>query len=129
MKMKKVIATVLTVATVFATFAVNTFAAERPSGTGYIGEWVPVSLQEGAVRLGDANRDGKIDQLDATYILRYVLLKDTQPWYKKPFGIDLGGIHYAWGYFPTNMDVNCDNKVDQNDATLLLRYVLWEDCK
>jgi len=133
---KKLIATLLTAATVFVAFTGTLSAAEdgRPQGTERVGEWKEVwdlSINMPYyVMIGDANLDYKIDQTDATLIRRYVeAARNTPRW----MPIYLWGRNpivpqYKWPswYMPHEMDVDCDGYVTDADADLLLQYLLWQ---
>ena len=64
--------------------------------------------------LGDANQDGKVDVMDATYIQRYSALMSGSD-------IEDGSIQFAAA------DVNYDGKVSVMDATIIQRYVALYD--
>ena len=133
---KKLIATILTAATVFVAFTGTLSAAEdgRPAGTDEVGEWLEVwdlSINMPYyVMIGDANLDYKIDQTDATLIRRYVeAARNTPRW----MPIYLWGRNpivpqYKWPswYMPHEMDVDRDGYVTDKDADLLLQYLLWQ---
>ena len=133
---KKLIATLLTAATVFVAFTGTLYAAEdgRPQGTERVGEWKEVwdlSINMPYyVMIGDANLDYKIDQTDATLIRRYVeAARNTPRW----MPIYLWGRNpivpqYKWPswYMPHEMDVDRDGYITDADADLLLQYLLWQ---
>lgn len=133
---KKLIATILTVAAVFST-CTGTICAEsdgRPEGTEMVDEWIDyVDLYYNLtyyVIVGDANEDYVVDQTDATLIMRYVLADSVTPdWlpiiiWGKNFKVQH---YYRAGFFPHEMDVDRNGKIEQTDATLLLRYLLWKE--
>ncbi|MCR5529522.1 MAG: dockerin type I repeat-containing protein [Saccharofermentans sp.] len=133
---KKLIATILTVAAVFST-CTGTICAEsdgRPEGTEMVDEWIDyVDLYYNLtyyVIVGDANEDYVVDQTDATLIMRYVLADSITPdWLPIIiWGKNLKVQHYyRAGFFPQEMDVDRNGKIEQTDATLLLRYLLWKE--
>ncbi len=94
------------------TFTVNTdgaydTAAALVSGTGQTDQTFTVTVQEPKGLLGDVNEDGKVDALDATFILRYVVKLDE--FSEKQIAL---------------ADVNKDGNVDAIDATLILQYTV-----
>ena len=133
---KKLIAMILTVAAVFST-CTGTICAEsdgRPEGTEMVDEWIDyVDLYYNLtyyVIVGDANWDYVVDQTDATLIMRYVLADSVTPdWLPIIiWGKNLKVQHYyRAGFFPHEMDVDRNGKIEQIDATLLLRYLLWKE--
>ena len=133
---KKLIAMILTVAAVFST-CTGTICAEsdgRPEGTEMVDEWIDyVDLYYNLtyyVIVGDANEDYVVDQTDATLIMRYVLADSVTPdWLPIIiWGKNLKVQHYyRAGFFPHEMDVDRNGKIEQTDATLLLRYLLWKE--
>ena len=133
---KKFIATLLTATTVFATYTGTLSAATdgRPAGTEEVGEWLEVwdlSINMPYyVLIGDANLDYVIDQTDATLIRRYVDAARKTPdwmsirlWGKNPF---IPQYTFPSYYMPHEMDVDQDGHVTNDDADLLLQYLLWK---
>ena len=65
-------------------------------------------IMTGTVTRGDVNGDGNLNNADAVYLLRYIMLGDTYP-------INQGG------------DMNGDGNLNNADAVYLLRYIMLGD--
>lgn len=94
------------------TFTVNTegaydTAAALVSGTDQTDKTFTITVEKPKGLLGDVNGDGRVDALDATFILRYVVKLDE-------FSEEQIAL----------ADVNKNGNVDAIDATLILQYTV-----